>query len=67
MTVARQLAVCCCQQPGDLSFREIADNFNFTNQGSVSGAITTMKRHLKNGELTGDYRKLERLLDMVSK
>ncbi|OED36819.1 hypothetical protein AB833_25765 [Chromatiales bacterium (ex Bugula neritina AB1)] len=67
VTIARQLAVYCCQQLGDLSLREIAENFNFTNQGSVSGAITATKRRLENGELTSDYRKLEKLFDKASK
>ncbi|OED37814.1 hypothetical protein AB833_22085 [Chromatiales bacterium (ex Bugula neritina AB1)] len=62
MTIARQLAVYCCQQQGDLSLREIAENFNFCNQGSVSGAIAAAKRRLEKGELTRDYSRVEKLL-----
>ena len=67
VTIARQLAVYCCQQLGDLSLREIAENFNFTNQGSVSGAIAATKRRLEKGELTRDYSRVEQFLDTVSK
>ncbi|OED37987.1 hypothetical protein AB833_21660 [Chromatiales bacterium (ex Bugula neritina AB1)] len=62
VTIARQLAVYCCQQLGDLSLREIAENFNFSNKGSVSGAIAATKRRLEKGELTRDYRRVEKLL-----
>ena len=62
VTVARQLAIYCCQQIGDQSLREIAENFNFTNPGSVSGAIAATKRRLTKGDLSKKYRRVEKLL-----
>ena len=57
--MARQLAVYCSQQLGDHSLREIADNFNYKNQGSVPGAIAATKRRLENGSLPREYRRVE--------
>ena len=65
ITVARQLAIYCCQQLGDQSLREIAESFNYTNQGSVSGAIAATKRRLEKGGLIREYRRVEKLLHIV--
>lgn len=62
VTVARHLAIYCCQQLGDLSLKEIAENFGFTNQGSVSGAIAATKRRMEKGELGREYKRMEKLL-----
>ncbi len=39
--------------------KEIADDFNYKNQGSVSGAIAAAKRRLGNGSLAREYRRVE--------
>jgi hypothetical protein len=65
--VARQLAIYCCQQLGDHSLREIAEKFNFTNHGSVSGAIAATKRRLNEGRLISEYRKVEKSLGIIGK
>ena len=62
VTVARQLAIYCCQQIGDQSLREIAENFNYTNPGSVSGAIAATKQRLAKGDLKRKYGRVEKLL-----
>ena len=62
ITVARQLAIYCCQQIGDQSLREIAEKFNYTNLGSVSGAIAATKRRLAKGDLKRKYGRVEKLL-----
>jgi len=65
--VARQLAIYCCQQLGDHSLREIAEKFNYTNQGSVSGAVAATKRRLSDEGLISEYRKVEKSLGIIDK
>lgn len=59
---ARKMAVYCCQQLGGQSLKLLAENFNYSNPGSVSTAIATTRKRLQNGELVKEYAKIERIV-----
>ncbi len=63
--VARQVAIYCCQYLGDQSLRQIAENFGFSHVGSVSPAVSAIKKQLQVGQLSKEYKKVEKLLNVI--
>ncbi len=56
--VPRKLAIYCCQHDADLSLKEIADYFGYSNTGSVSGAVHSVKRAISAKEFVKEVRKV---------
>lgn len=65
--LARKMAIYCSQQLGDHSLKEIARYISLTNAGSVSPAINEIKLRLETGELSREYRRLEKILGIINK
>ena len=62
--VPRKLAIYCCQHYADLSLKEIADYFGYSNPGSVTGAVHSVKRAISAKELVEELREVRKALDL---
>ena len=59
------MAMCCGQQLGDHSLKDIAEHFSLTNPRSVYHSISSMKAGLEGREFRKEYRQIEKLMDVI--
>ena len=50
---------------GDQPMKQIAESFGFSHVGSVSPATAAIKKRLELGQLLKEYRKIEKLLNVI--